>query len=304
MNIPGGQSCPNAELLHRLPMLRADPEVTIVVSCAGRTRSIIGAQSLLNSKPANNIFALENGTQGWCLAGLELERGTDPGMVPTLDEAALTISRDRAVTLMSRFEIPQIDRNTLAGWQRDEARTVYLFDVRTAEEFADGHLTAALHAPGDQLVQATDQWVAVKGARIVLTDDTGLRAANTALWLRSMGHDAYVLDHDVSACEAIAEPPQEALTSVELPATAAEALSACLADGAQLLDLSPSLSFREAHIEEAVWAIRPRLDSLNLNAECEIILASRTQAVAELAAIDLREQGLTQLSRLDGTPDD
>lgn len=303
MNIPGALSCPNAELPHRLPALAGDPETIIVVNCAGRTRSIIGAQSLLNLHPANEIYALQNGTQGWCLAGLELQRGSDPGEVPKLDETALAISRDRAATLMSRFGIPQIDLDTLASWQEDETRTLYLFDVRTVEEYSAGHFAGAAHAPGGQLVQATDQCIVVRGARIVVSDDTGLRAANTALWLRGMGHDVAVLRHDASTCNTRVEPRQVEI-SMNLPVITGDELTDRLPSGAVLLDLSPGVAYRAAHIENSIWAIRPRLDALQISTEHEVILASRTAAVAELAAIDLRENGLTRISRLDGTLDD
>lgn len=301
MNIPGAISCPNAELAHRLPLLAGDQDVTVVVNCAGRTRSIIGAQSLRNIQPGNTVYALKNGTQGWCLAGFELERGSEPQQLPELDKSALGVSRDRAAELSSQFGIAQIDQETLSSWQTDHSRTLYLFDVRTAAEFAKGHVAGASHAPGGQLVQATDQWVAVRGARIVLSDDTGLRAASTALWLRGMGHDVFVLGHDASTCAPTAEPSSAAIPA-DLPAVSPEALNDRLANGAVLLDLSPGIAYREAHIEAAIWAIRPRLDSLTIPADTDIILACRNPGIAELAAIDLRERGLKRLARLDGTP--
>jgi rhodanese-related sulfurtransferase len=301
MNIPGAISCPNAELAHRLPLLAGDQDVTVVVNCAGRTRSIIGAQSLRNILPGNAVYALRNGTQGWCLAGFELERGSEPQELPQLDETALGASRDRATELTSQFEIARIDRETLASWQTDHSRTLYLFDVRTAMEFAKSHVAGATHAPGGQLVQATDQWVAVRGARIILSDDTGLRAANTALWLRGMGHDVFVLDHDASTCEVAAEPAPS-LVARGLPIVSPAALNDRLANGAVLLDLSPGIAYREAHIEGAIWAIRPRLDLLTIPADTDIILTCRDPGIAELATIDLRERGFERLARLDGTP--
>src|SRR5215470_13566075 len=75
MNIPGGICCPNGELALRIHDIAPDPATKIVVNCAGRTRSIIGAQTLIDFGVPNEVFALENGTQGWFLAGLELEHG-------------------------------------------------------------------------------------------------------------------------------------------------------------------------------------------------------------------------------------
>src|SRR5690606_18054832 len=45
MSIPGARSCPGAELVARA----YEHPSPIVVNCAGRTRSIIGAQSLINA---------------------------------------------------------------------------------------------------------------------------------------------------------------------------------------------------------------------------------------------------------------
>ena len=80
MNIPGGICCPNGELALRIGELVPDPKTKIVVNCAGRTRSIIGAQTLIDFGVPNPIVALENGTQGWFLAGLKLENGASAAL--------------------------------------------------------------------------------------------------------------------------------------------------------------------------------------------------------------------------------
>ena len=73
MSIPSGRSVPGAELVYRAPNLVKDENTTIIVNCAGRTRSIIGTQSLLNVKISHPVYALRNGTIGWTLAGQSLE---------------------------------------------------------------------------------------------------------------------------------------------------------------------------------------------------------------------------------------
>ena len=75
MNIPPASSCPNGELALRIRDLVPSEKTHIVINCAGRTRSIIGAQTLINLGVTNPISALENGTQGWYLADLGLEHG-------------------------------------------------------------------------------------------------------------------------------------------------------------------------------------------------------------------------------------
>ena len=305
MNVPGAASCPNAEIGHRLAVLAPDPNTTVVVNCAGRTRSIIGAQSLRNQGVPNPVLALENGTQGWRLSGFALERGSEPGAMERLDEGALAQSRARGRDLRARFNLPAIDAATLALWRQDPSRSLYLFDVRTREEFAAGTHQDAVFAPGGQLVQATDQWVAARGARIVLADDTGLRAANTALWLRAMGHDAYLLDLDISIDGAAAHPSTQGAACPALPSVKAENLAQCLRDGATLLDLSPGMAYRRGHLAPAIWATRARLaDAVRgIEADRELILADGDSGRAALAALDLQELGFTRLRHLDGTPE-
>jgi rhodanese-related sulfurtransferase len=304
MNIPGGIACPNAELGHRLPLLVPDEQTPIVINCAGRTRSIMGAQSLIELGFRNPVYALENGTQGWQLAGYELEHGANRFYPDDPDAADLARSRRRADAFLASHNVPVIDVATLGEWQADRDRSLYLLDVRTAGEFAHGHYPGTVHAPGGQLVQATDQWVAVRGARLVLTDDTNLRAAICAYWLRQMGHDAVVLDHDVTR-PPDDQPIQEiGLVEDVLPKIDATALMQMLADGATLLDLNGSMAFRRSHIEGARWAIRPRLDRVNLAPGQPVVLTSDEQALAEYAALDLRKMGCRSIHYLTGTEAD
>ena len=102
MSIPGAFDCPGAELVYRVPDRVASPETLVVVNCAGRTRSIIGAQSLRNAGLPNPVMALENGTMGWELAGLELARGRDESLPPP-SAAGLQRARATAVRVAERF---------------------------------------------------------------------------------------------------------------------------------------------------------------------------------------------------------
>lgn len=297
MNIPGGIACPNAELGHRLPMLVPNETTPIVINCAGRTRSIMGAQSLIDLGFRNPVLALENGTQGWQLAGYELERGAARLYPENLGVAELAASRERATEFIARDGIPVIDDATLRQWRSDADRSLYLLDVRTAGEFERGHYPRAVHAPGGQLVQATDQWVAVRNARLVLMDDTNLRAAICAQWLRQMGHDAVVLDEDASGMAGDGEGD----LSSSLPGISPESLSAGLEDGSTiLLDLNPAMAYRAGHVAGARWAIRPRLDRLDLPVGKPIVLTVADRLVADLAATDLATAGHRDVSFLAG----
>ncbi len=304
MTIPGSRSCPNAELGHRLPVLIDDSRTPVIVNCAGRTRSIIGAQGLIDMGIANPVYALENGTQGWSLAGFELEVGTEPQPAPDLGPAALARSRQTAEDLRKKFNLRSIRLDELHAWQGAENRTLYLLDVRTLEEYESGHLPGAVHAPGGQLVQATDQWAAVRGGRIVLCDDTGLRAAQTALWLSRMGHDVCTLGEDLTGLAGLETGGVNSLPiRPGLPECAPAQTGARMAAGAVLIDLRASADFREGHIAGARWSIRPRLGRLGLAKGDEVLLAGGP-VVAELAARDLREFGCTRIANLTGGPAD
>ena len=257
MSLPGARSCPNAELGHRIAMLAQDPETTVVINCAGRTRSIIGAQTLALLDLPNPVYALRNGTQGWRLAGFDLvhEARVDPLPIP--DAAQAPESRARAEALRTRYDLSVVSGETAQNWLRGTDRSTYLFDVRSPGEYQSSHVANARSAPGGQLVQATDEQLAVRNARIVLCCDTGLRAATTAIWLRGMGHHVWLLDPETPmvGSEGTGPDPLHAQDTMDL----AE-MKRRVEAGARILDVSPGLGFRAGHIDGAIWATRARLD--------------------------------------------
>ena len=272
MSLPGAQSCPNAELGYRLPKLAPDPATPVVINCAGRTRSIIGAQTLTLLGVPNPVVALRNGTQGWRLAGFDLVQGATPAPLPMPDAADLAAHRAKARALIADYALAEVDPVTLAAWQADATRTTYLFDVRSAAEFVAGHVPQARSAPGGQLVQATDEQLAVRNARLVLSCDTGLRAATTAIWLAGMGHEVYVLRADAAAMTAT-DPD---LPAAGQPDTLDEAgLRARIASGARLLDASRGMAYRSGHLAGADWVTRARLDAGAYGDPAQVVLTGR-----------------------------
>jgi rhodanese-related sulfurtransferase len=190
MNIPGSISVPGAELVLRAGSIAPDPETTVIVNCAGRTRSIIGTQSLINAGVANKVLALRNGTIGWVIASQDLEHGADRRGGIGFFEGAKTNAREVAYRAGVRHVGPQ-EAMALEGQSN---RTLYRFDVRTSEDYTAGHIGGFRHYPGGQLVQEIDMAAPVRGARILLTDNMGVRADMTASWLAQMGWETYVLD--------------------------------------------------------------------------------------------------------------
>lgn len=190
MNIPGSVSVPGAELVLRAGQAAPDPDTTIIVNCAGRTRSIIGTQSLINAGVPNKVRALRNGTIGWTLARHTLAHGADRrGALGSFDGGPAN-ARDVAY----RAGVRHVGASEMSALVAETSRTLYRFDVRDAEEYAAGRLPGFRHYPGGQLVQETDMAAPVRGARILLTDDKGVRADMTASWLAQMGWEVYVLE--------------------------------------------------------------------------------------------------------------
>lgn len=190
MNIPGSVSVPGAELVLRAGQAAPDPETTIIVNCAGRTRSIIGTQSLINAGVPNKVRALRNGTIGWTLARHPLNHGADSRGAIGPSEGGPAKARDVAY----RAGVRHVGANEMSALAAQTHRTLYRFDVRDADEYTAGHLPGFRHYPGGQLVQETDMAAPVRGARIVLTDDRCIRADMTASWLAQMGWEVYVLE--------------------------------------------------------------------------------------------------------------
>ena len=260
MSIPGGIDCPGAELVYRVKDFVTRPETLVVVNCAGRTRSIIGAQSLINAGLPNKVMALKNGTMGWHLAGLKVARGETRSFGPQGPEAA-KFAQAAAANIAGKMGIRRIDRAGLAALEK-KGGPLYRLDVRDPAEYAKGHLPGFRHAAGGQLVQATDQYVGARNATIVLHDNDGVRATMTAHWLLQMGwKETYVLDHTPTAAELTteAEPRYPAGFAVPKVATVTAAeLQKALAT-TLVIDLDTSLKYRDGHVPGAWFAVRANL---------------------------------------------
>ncbi|MFI5001275.1 MAG: rhodanese-like domain-containing protein [Reyranellales bacterium] len=291
MSIPGGVDCPGAELVYRVKDFAPRPETLVVVNCAGRTRSIIGAQSLINAGLPNKVMALKNGTMGWHLAGLKVARGGTKSFGPQGPEAA-RFAQAAAASIAARMGIRKID---LAGLRALEAKggALYRLDVRDPAEYAQGHIKGFRHAAGGQLVQATDQYVGARNATIVLHDNDGVRATMTAHWLLQMNWaSTYVLDHKPAASELTTEaeprfprgfrlPSPKSLTPAELDTS----LKASL-----VIDLDTSLKYRDGHVPGAWFAVRAGLARTipemlkQQSGVTRIVLVSPDSEIAALAA--------------------
>jgi rhodanese-related sulfurtransferase len=300
MTIPGAISVPNGELAARWHTLAPDATTPIVIHCAGRTRSIIGAQILRSLGIPNPVVALENGTQGWALAGLTLEHGS----TRRANAAIRTGDTERSLAAREATQagVSALTATEAQSWLDDSQRTTYVLDVRSAEEFAAGTLPGARHAAGGQLLQATDQTIGVRGSRVIVLDHENVRAPVMAAWLRRLGLDAATVEGGIAA--PLQVPPLASPVLSAVPEISPDELATWVAQHQpQLMDVQPSLAYRKRHAAGASWSVRPRIVSDvqsgsagKATLDRHILLLAADRSTAQLAATDLLAAGLHQVS--------
>ncbi len=282
MSIPTGIGVPGGELVYRIGDIAPDPDTLVVVNCAGRTRSIMGAESLRRAGIPNKVVALRNGTMGWDLAGLTCDRGKTARFAPGTPQTA-ALALQRATAFAHETGVRTITPAQLAAFEADASRTLYVLDVRDPAEYRAGHRAGSTNAPGGQLVQATDTWVGVRGARVVLLCDTGARARMSAAWLRLMGHrDVFVSDGALQG-----GTPRAAVPELAAPVSGiAVADLAALLPGATVIDLARSIEFRDGHIPGAIWGVRSRLSAIP--SDKPVVIVSPDGEAARLAVPEVQ----------------
>ncbi len=288
MRVPGARCLPNGELAHRFAAAVDDPAVPVVVTCAGRTRGILGILGLRLAGIQNPVFALENGTQGWALAGFPLERGNRAEPFPVLDAAAFAGSAARAEALARTADVPWIGLDELARLVEDATRTLYLVDVRSEPEALADPVPGAVWAPGGQLVQATDRWLGVRHARVVLVDDTGLRATLAAVWLRQLGFAPVVLPLGTEPAVRRRWPELPPRAVADLPEPVSLPPDEVAARALPILDLRPSWVARVSRPAGSRWTLRPKLGAVR----GAVALLADDLGVARLVAHDLEVAGV------------
>ncbi|MCW5576014.1 MAG: sulfurtransferase [Burkholderiales bacterium] len=308
VSIPGGIDCPGAELAYRVHDLVKSPDTLVVVNCAGRTRSIIGAQSLINAGIPNRVVALKNGTMGWHLAGFQVASGQDliaPRPSPEGRTKALAV----AERVARRFGVQYIDAARVAELASErDTRTLYLLDVRSPEEFEEGHLEGAISAPGGQLVQTTDAYVGVRNSRIVLVDDYGVRATMTASWLIQMGWKEVYVARGMLGSAPLKRGKQSApvlgLDDVRCEAISALELQKLVAaEKATVIDLDSKPRYAEGHVPGAWHAIRANLETSLKKVPVDsglVVLVSGDGVIARLAAPECARLSGNPVKTLDG----
>lgn len=291
MSIPTGRSVPGAELVLRAPALVKNENTTILVNCAGRTRSIIGTQSLINAKIPHPVYALRNGTIGWTLAGQNLEHGQQRSykdQIAPISEQQVFSAKE----LAEKAHVKTITLEQLQEFKTETTRTTYIFDVRDEEEYIQGHLPESRWVAGGQLVQETDHTAAVRGARIVLIDHLLVRAYMTASWLGQMNWEVYVLETDFNQVLTEQGVWKSKLPNVHLAQTiSAKDLNHFAKEDIAIWDVSTFANYKQGHLPGAQWLLKAdaiqKIQEPEFQSKKVIVLTCGAAILAQYAAEEI-----------------
>jgi len=176
--LPYSKHCSGGELPAYLQ--KTSSKKTIIVHCAGRTRSIIAYQTLLDFNISQKKYVLNGGTQNWVLNGLEraYQQKSD------IQKHKVNITQDKtlAKTIIQKFKLPSVARiKNIKG--------VHGFVIQS-EIINNQKIPYWKNVNATTLVQNTDKFIASTSTPIYIYSDIPTSAVFSVLWLTRMGYHA------------------------------------------------------------------------------------------------------------------
>jgi rhodanese-related sulfurtransferase len=269
-HVPDAYHIPGGDLLLDLAALpESAADHTIVVSCAGRTRGILGAE-MLRVAGFRDVFALENGGMGWRLAGRELEEGPGNGW-PGRPSAVPQWIQDATDRLAEGARVRTIAVGDFKAL-RESREPFYAVDIRTPQEFRDGHVPGSISLPAGQFALQHENFLAVRAAQVVVIADDPIRPVWAAALCQDLGFtNVLVLDGGIHAWQAAGHTIDRGIQSAgvfgldvarqNVGSVEPNILAQMLSRGAAaVLDVRGSGEFVTGHIAGSRWLARGKLE--------------------------------------------
>ncbi|MEJ6587884.1 MAG: rhodanese-like domain-containing protein [Pelagibacterales bacterium] len=286
MSIPNSICCPNGELAYSVSSHVKDINTEIIINCAGRTRSIIGAQTLIDLGISNKVKALENGTQGWFLSDLCLDHNKNDFLDVRPDDTELKKIQNKIFKLLIKHSINLIDFSKAQELILDKNKSTFIFNVTNSNK----NMNSIRHVPGGQLVQATDKYIGVWKATVILVDDGDLiRAGTTAIWLKKMGYQVHVLKKEININK-LKFKNQFPLKEKKINIFEIEKFNNF--KNTILYDIRSSENFMKIRIKNSIWLNRANLRKVKIKKQQQIIIITDEFDKARLVINDIEEMNL------------
>ena len=288
MSIPKSICCPNAELFYRVSSYIKDINTEIIINCAGRTRSIIGAQTLIDFGIKNKVKALENGTQGWFLSELSLEHNKNKYLEVLPNDLEIQQLQNKVLKLTNDLNIDLINLKKAQELIIDKKKSTFIFDVTTSKTISTKPGTI-MNVPGGQLIQATDKYIGVWKATVILVDDGDLiRAGTTSFWLKKMGYEVYILKEGLLKAQTLKFTKEIDHKLIDLDFINLEDLVKIKKQ--ILYDIRSSKDFCKMRIKNSIWLNRAHLYREKIKTDDPIIIITDNLEKASLIVKDLKQK--------------
>ena len=252
------------------------------------------------------------------MAGLALETGSQRLELPPPAPEKLDATEATARRVAAEEGVRYLDvEATRALMTHAESENVYLIDVRSREEYAQGHVPGFRWLPGGQAVQQADSYVGVRNGTIVFACDGCVRASMTASWFRGLGYpNVNVLDGGTQAWRAAGLSLDTGLPEARPAAYDAARSGSTLVSPVDLQarlagDAAPtvifvgsSAEFSSGHVAGARWLPRGwlelRVDEIAPGRASPLAVTCADGLSSVLAAATLKTLGYADVAVLEG----
>ena len=176
--LPFSKQCSGGELPAYLESNHTNKD--LIVHCAGRTRSIVAYQTLLDFNIKNKKFVLNGGTQNWVLHGLDRAYQCKSD----LRQHKINFIQDMklAKKIITKFKLPYIKQlSSVVG--------VHAFSIKS-EIIQNKPMKLWKNVNATTLIQNTDKFIASTSTKIYIYSEIPTSAVFAVLWLRRMGYQA------------------------------------------------------------------------------------------------------------------